>query len=321
MFVPTKLKPGDEIRVIAPSRSANILSKVVILQAMQTLESLGFVLSFGQHIFKSDLHFSTSIKNRVKDVHDAFTDSNVKGILAVIGGYNSNELLPYLDYDLIAQHPKVFCGYSDTTAVATAIMEKSGFVTYSGPSFSSFAMEEGQTYQSKNFMNCVTQETPFAIEPSNRWSDDQWYIEQDYRRFRHTNWKVFNEGRAEGKVYGGNLSTLNLLQGTPYLGPIEDAILFVEDDELTSPEVFARDLTSLLQYVRSIKGLVIGRFQDKSNLTEEQLEFILFKHPQLRNVPVIYDVDFGHTQPIFTFPIGGTVNINTNEQKINLIEF
>lgn len=321
MLVPTKLKPGDEIRIIAPSRSANILSKVVILQAMQTLESLGFVLSFGQHVFKTDLHFSTSIKNRVKDIHAAFNDSNVKGILAVIGGYNSNELLPYLDYDLIARHPKVFCGYSDTTAVATAIMEKSGFVTYSGPSFSNFAMEKEQTYQSKYFMKCVTQEEPFTIEPSNRWSDDQWYIEQDYRRFRHTSWKVFNEGIAEGKIYGGNLSTLNLLQGTRYLGRIEDAILFVEDDELTSPEIFARDLASLLQYVRSIKGLVIGRFQDQSNLTEEQLEFILFKHPQLRNVPVIYDVDFGHTQPIFTFPIGGTVNINTNEQKINLIEF
>lgn len=321
MLVPNKLKPGDVIRIVAPSRSANILSKVVILQATKTLESLGFVLTFGQHIFKSDLQHSTSIENRVKDLHDAFRDPEVKGIITVIGGYNSNELLPYLDYDLIAKNPKVFCGYSDITAIATAITEKTGLITYSGPSFSSFAMEKEQVYQSECFSNCVMQEKKHTLQPSKRWSDDQWYIEQDYRRFRDTEWKVYNEGSAEGAVYGGNLCTLNLLQGTPYLGSLEDVILFVEDDELSSPEIFARDLTSLLQYCGSIKGLVVGRFQDESKMTEEQLEFILAKHPILRKVPVMYDVDFGHTQPICTFPIGGSVEICTDKKSITFTEF
>ena len=74
----------------------------------------------------------------MEDLHDAFLDSTVDVILATIGGFNSNELLPYLDYDLIAKHQKIICGYSDTTAILNAIYAKTGLVTYMGPSYTSF---------------------------------------------------------------------------------------------------------------------------------------------------------------------------------------
>lgn len=95
---PKKLRAGDEIRVIAPSRSLSIVSQEGIEQAKKHLEDLGFHITFGKHVMVRDLHQSSSIEQRVTDLHEAFADPNVKGILTAIGGFNSNELLPYLDY-------------------------------------------------------------------------------------------------------------------------------------------------------------------------------------------------------------------------------
>lgn len=316
MRTPQKLQPGDEIRIVAPSRSASILSNAGIESAKARLENLGFQVTFGKHLFEDDLQHSSSIEHRVEDIHAAFADPHVKAILTVIGGFNSNELLPYLDYDLISRNPKILCGYSDITAIATAIAARSDFVTYSGPHFSSFQMEKGQAYQTSSFLRAFTQEAPYPLAASAEWSDDAWYLEGANRHFERTEWKTYNEGIAEGTIWGGNLCTLNLLQGTPYMPELMDAILFVEDDYMVTPELFARDLTSLLQAAQSVKALIIGRFQRESNMSEQQLHFILDKHPILKTIPVLYNVDFGHTQPIFTFPIGGTGTINTQEKTI-----
>lgn len=321
MRIPAKLQKGDEIRVIAPSRSAAILSEEGIEQAKKRLENLGFIVTFGKHIFESDLQFSSTIEHRVEDIHDAFRDQNVKGILTVIGGFNSNELLPYLDFDLIKANPKILCGYSDITALAAAITTKADFITYSGAHFSSFQMEKLQEYQTEYFQKCVMETSAFIIEPSDVWTDDAWYLDQENRRYEPGGWKVYQEGSAKGQLFGGNLCTLNLLQGTEYMPNLKDSILFVEDDELTIPETFARDLTSLLQTAGIIKALVIGRFQRASKMTEEQLLFILDKHPLLQQIPVLYDVDFGHIQPFFTFPIGGEVEIDTKNHGIKLTTF
>lgn len=140
MRIPAKLTLGDEIRVIAPSRSAQVLKVEMVEQTKIILEKLGFRVSFGAHIFECDLQHSSSIMHRVADIHEAFRDPQVKAILTVIGGYNCNEVLPYLDYQMIAENPKILCGFSDITALATAITTKCDFITYSGPHFSSFRM-------------------------------------------------------------------------------------------------------------------------------------------------------------------------------------
>ncbi|MBB4822818.1 muramoyltetrapeptide carboxypeptidase LdcA involved in peptidoglycan recycling [Sporosarcina luteola] len=321
MRIPKKLKHGDEVRIIAPSRSAGILSEEGVQLAKERLERLGVTVSFGRHVFEKDLQNSASIQQRIKDLHEAFSDKQVKGIVTVIGGFNSNELLPYIDYELIKKNPKIFCGYSDITAIATAITAKTDMVTYSGPHFSSFQMTKGQEYQTHFFLKCLMQDAPFELKPSEQWSDDAWYLDQENRRFEKTAWKTYQAGAASGTLGGGNLCTLNLLQGTAYMPKLDHAVLFVEDDEMTIPETFARDLTSLLQNVTSIKALVIGRFQRASGVSEEQLLFILDKHPMLKEIPVLYDVDFGHTQPMFTFPIGGEVLVDATEGTLKLVRF
>ncbi|SDD12749.1 Muramoyltetrapeptide carboxypeptidase LdcA (peptidoglycan recycling) [Terribacillus halophilus] len=321
MIIPNKLKKGDEVRIIAPSRSMKILSGNGILAAKKRLQDLCLHVTFGRNVEVCDIQDSSSIEQRIEDLHDAFTDKNVKAILTVIGGFNSNELLPYLDYELLQDNPKILCGYSNITALTNAINEKCKFITYSGPHFSSFQMDGLQDYQTAYFKKCLMEEKPFELQPSNKWSDDSWFIDQNNRIYKGTEWKVYSNGSAEGTLIGGSLCTLNLLQGTEYMPDTNECILFIEDDELTTPETFARDLTSLLQISKSIKALLIGRFQKRSEVSEKQLHFILNKHPQLKNIPVIYDMDFGHTQPIMTLPIGGKIRVNTKDMRLELIEF
>ncbi len=322
MIVPSKLQQGDEIRIIAPSTSAKILGDTGVDKAKARLEEMGFVVTFGQHIYESDLFSSSSIESRVDDIHAAFSDPNVKAILTAIGGFSSNEILPYLDYTLIKKNPKILCGFSDITALATAITTKSEFVTYSGPHFSTFQMEKGRSYHEQNFLKCLTSNDSYSVTASSYWSDDEWYLDQENRRFEQTNWKVFNEGEACGQIFGGNLSTLNLLQGTPYMpSGFDKKILFIEDDYETRPQIFARDLTSLLQSIHNVQALVIGRFQRASQMKDQDIEFILTKIPCVKDIPVLYNVDFGHTQSMFTFPIGGTVKVDTSSKKLDFWRF
>ena len=128
-----KLIPGDEVRVVAPSLSLKLVSPDNIARATQCLQSLGLKVTFGEHVNEEDIFHSSSIQSRRDDLHAAFLDKNVKAILAVKGGSNSNQLLNYLDYDLIKKHPKIFCGFSDITVLQNAIYQKTGLVTYSSP--------------------------------------------------------------------------------------------------------------------------------------------------------------------------------------------
>ena len=313
-----KLKKGDHIRVISPSLSIQAIGGFnANVSPKEKLEELGFDLSFSSNYFEHDLFDSASIASRVEDLHEAFLDPSVDAILATIGGFNCNELLPYLDYDLIAQNPKIFCGYSDTTALLNAIYAKTGMQTYMGPSYSSFKMKEGQEYQSQSWLNAVTQDD-YDLVPSKEWSSDPWYDPTKPRHFMPTEWKVYNAGSASGTIIGGNLSTFALLRGTPYAPQAENYILFVEEAEGYPPEHFLRELAALLQAYPNPQAVIIGRFPKECEMTEEILLAILDKHPLLKTIPVLYDLDFAHTQPLFTITIGAQATLDTNEMVIHV---
>lgn len=305
---PKKLSPGDEIRVIAPSTSFHIIASSIRETALHNLSTLNLQVTYSKNCEESDEFNSSSAASRIADIHDAFADPRVKGILSAIGGYNSNQLLRYLDYDLIEAHPKILCGFSDITALGTAIYTKTSMATYSGPHFSTFGMEKGLDYTLEYFKKCLMNTAPFALEPSRDWSDDGWYRDQRNRSFIPNNgFRVVNEGQAEGKLLGGNLCTLNLLQGTEYMPALANSILMVEDDDESKPLTFDRDLQSLIHQpgFEGVKGLVIGRFQRKSEMEPEKLVKIIKSKEELTNIPVVVNADFGHTTPQFTFPIGG----------------
>lgn len=303
-----KLYPGDEIRVIAPATSFHIISSTLREIALNNLSALKLHVSYGENCEECDDFNSSSVVSRIANLHDAFANPQVKGILSAIGGFNSNQLLRYIDYDLIRANPKVFCGFSDITALGTAIYAKTGLVTYSGPHFSTFGMEKELEYTLEYFKKCLMDIEPFVVEPSSHWSDDSWYQDQQNRNFiPNDGFQVVNEGQVEGKLLGGNLCTLNLLQGTEYMPSLAGSILLLEDDEESKPRTFDRDLQSLIHQAgfEGVKGILIGRFQRESKMEREKLVKIIKSKQELTNIPVVVNVDFGHTTPQFTFPIGG----------------
>ena len=165
-------------------------------------------------------------------------------------------------------------------------------------------------------------EDAFNIEPSEKWSDDQWYLDQNKRELiKNEGFWIINEGQAEGTILGANLCTFNLLQGTEYFPDFKNSILFIEDDYETVPHTFDRDLQSLIYQpgFEEVRGMIIGRFQKKSMITRDLLNKIIFSKKELKNLPIIANADFGHTDPKITFPIGGQVNLRVEKNKVELI--
>ncbi len=313
--VPPKLRRGSSVRVIAPSRSLAVIGPEVRGEAERKLAALGLRVSFGEHVGECDDFSSSPVASRLADLHAAFADPGVDGILTVSGGFNANQLLAGIDYALVAAHPKVLCGFADITVLSNAVYARAGLVGYSGPHYSSFGMKRHFEYTEAGFRACVMDEGPVAVVPSPYWSDDAWLVDQEDRHLeRGEGWWVLQEGEAEGTIVGGSLCALNLLQGTPFMPLLAGSVVFAEDDEQVKPWDFDRDLVSVLQQpgFAGVRGLVIGRFQKATGMTRGLLAQIVASKPGLAGLPVIGNVDFGHTTPIITFPVGGTVEVRAD---------
>lgn len=319
---PNKLQKGSHVRVIAPSRSLALISEETREIANRIFAEFELSISFGKHVEEIDEFISSSVESRVADLHVAFSDSSVDGILTAIGGYNSNQLLNYIDFELIQNNPKVLCGYSDITILANAIYKMTSLVTYYGPYYSTFGMKLGNDYTKEYFQKCVIEESPFTISPSSEWSDDMWFLDQDKRTFiPNEGYHVFNlKEKVEGTLVGGNLGTFSLLFGTKYMPDLRGTIVLIEDDCEETKETFERHLVSLIQQpnFKDVKALLIGRFQKASKIEQEMLETILSSKPELKHIPIITNVDFGHTMPIVTLPIGGTMRITSVNKNIEI---
>lgn len=324
-IIPPRLKQGDEIRIVAPALSLATVPRTSIAIAQKRLTSLGFRISFGKNVLKKNMFKSSSIQDRIEDINDAFSNPNIRMILCATGGYNSNQLLPYLDYALIKQNPKIFCGYSDITAMNNALFAKTGLITYQSPCFSTWGMKKGFEYTQKKFLGCVMTSKRFLMDASEYWSDDDWDKNQNKRIFLpNKGLKTLAKGTAEGTIIGGNLCTLNLLQGTEYMPNLRNTILFIEDDDLVQKNFikeFNRNLQSLLQQpdAKNISGIVFGRFQKKCYVKKKQLIETVRSISALSGIPIIAGADFGHTTPQCTFPIGGKAKIVADEKNPSIM--
>jgi muramoyltetrapeptide carboxypeptidase len=319
--IPAKLKAGDEVRVVSPAVSLGFIPREQRDLAEERWEELGLRISYSPNGEVLDRFDSSPVEARVSDLHGAFADPEVKGMLTTLGGYNSNQLLAHLDYDLIGANPKAFCGFSDITALATAIHARTGLVTYSGPHFTTLGMKRGVEYTINHFERCVVRDGPLVVEPADHWSDDPWYLDQDNRDLvPNPGYEVLNEGEAEGRILGGNLGTLALLFGSSHMPGLEGTVLLLEDDEEIQPHHFDRTLQSLIHQpgFEGVRGMVLGRFQRASNMDLETLKEMLDAKPELSRMPMIANASFGHTTPAFTFPIGGTGAIRAHVGDVKL---
>lgn len=313
------LQTGDTVAVIAPSLSFASISKEVRDIAARRFDELGLKVIFGKHVEESDSFGSASVESRLADLHEAFANPEVKAVFAVRGGWSANQLLPFIDWELIQANPKIFCGFSNITMLCEAIYAKTELITYYGPGYSTFGQELYFDYTLDYAKKCLMSDEPFEIQPSQQWSDDNWKNDQQNRQLvGNDGFLVINEGETEGKILGGCICDLSLLHGTEYMPSLDGSVLFLEDDEAANPQVFDRELQSLILQpgFAGVKGMVLGRFQKASNISNEQLTTIIKTKPQLENIPIIANVDFGHTDPKVTFPIGGRATIRTDSKTI-----
>jgi muramoyltetrapeptide carboxypeptidase LdcA involved in peptidoglycan recycling len=171
-------------------------------------------------------------------------------------------------------------------------------VTYSGPFFSTFGMRYGLEYTIEYFDKCLMQAGSYEILPEEKWSVDAWYFDQENREFLPiTGFLVLNEGEAD---------TFVLLHGTEFFPFLQGMVLFLEEDEGVSPEVFDRFLQALIHQpgFAGVKRLVLGRFQKKSGMTREKLRRIIQSKKELQLVPLLAEADFGHTTHSLPFQSG-----------------
>ena len=272
------------IRVICPSSSFNKKDFKKIDEIKNKMQNKGFQVTFGENVFKSDNELKcASIDERVNDLHNAFLDKDVDIIMCGKGGFNVNQILPYIDFNIIKKNPKVICGFSDNTALLIAIYMKCNLVTYLGPNY--INLEDNKTL--KYFIDCI-------------YNDNYLPGKMNF---------LSSNKNLEGVIVGGNLCTINLLQGTEYLKYKRNVIIFLEDDDNykkgTFYREFIRNFDSLMQSnVFEVRGLVFGKFQKSCNITRRKLYKLIGQYEKLKNIPVVYDYEFGHNKTMRTIPIG-----------------
>lgn len=320
MIIPKKLKEGCSAMVVSPSRSLSFVPESVINIAKNNIESIyGLKVLFSKNSYVLNKWDSSSAKERVEDLERAFEDSAINCILSSIGGYNTNQLLEYINWDLIKRNSKILCGYSDITVLLNAFYAKTKIISYYGPHFSTFGQKYLDSFTKESFKKCLFSSDEFNVVSSKNYSEDKWYIDQEDRRnLKNPGMKAIKEGESEGILLGGDLSSFNLLRGTKYMPDLTNSILLIEDRSIA--QVFDRDLEALISTVgfEKVRGVLIGRFESKTGITESVLKEIIKSKKYIKDIPVVYGLDFGHTDPKLTLPIGGSVSINVRENNCQI---
>ena len=303
-MIPSKLKKGDTIGVIAPSNYIEKDDLEYINASIALMEASGFKVKFGKYVFEDTLGYGTSPEKRAADINWAFKDDEVKAIMCVKGGEDSNTTLDYIDYEMIKKHPKIICGFSDNTSILNAIHEKTGLVTYHGPTFKSLtSWETGYAY--KQFIKTFVEDTGSLImgEPEDEYTTIQ-------------------EGQATGELVGGNLSLFTKLVCGKYAVNLQDKILFLEELGFeAAPEMVNSNIYYLKQngVFDRIAGLWIGNYEHPSKVSIEKI--IKNAIGDEYKFPIIKSDNFGHIDKKIIIPIGTKAEINTNEKiKIKLVE-
>lgn len=329
---PPRLQPGNTIGIISPSWGGGAHYPHRIERGVAHLRSLGFQVKTAPHALNSIGFVSDTPENRVADIHAMFLDPEVTAIIASIGGDHSCHLLPLLDFDLIAAHPKIFMGYSDVTVLNVAIHAITGLVTFNGPALmTDFAEYPAMlAYTEHYFLKTVCSPSPAGrIDPSDWWTDEfqDWGTQADLTRPRaHTaseGWSWLKPGRAEGVLIGGCIESLQHLRGTRYWPDWTGAILFVEtSEEKPSP---AEVDGILMDYENmgvfdQLAGLLVGRPMLYTREERQVLREVVLARTYRFDFPIVADMDFGHTAPLMTLPIGCRAVIDGDAHRFEIVE-
>lgn len=301
-MIPNRLQKGDVLGIIAPSDPVTPKNLEEFNASILLMEKAGYKLKIGKNVFANPTGYGATAKQKAEDLNNMFKDKEVKMVWCAKGGFNSNSLFDLIDYDAIKQNPKILCGYSDTTAIANIIYQKTGLVTFSGQTF-------------KGLSAC---ETDYCYkEIIKRFQDACLELGRKNDEFR-----VIRPGKAEGIMIGGNLSIMSNLITGEYKVDVTDKILFLEEFWLESPpEAVSSYFYRMKQNVvfSKIKGIWLGGYEHESGITLAQV--LKDTIGDEYDFPIIQSDNFGHIDPKTVIPVGTKVRIDTEDEvKIRLLE-
>jgi len=342
LIKPVALQAGDRIATVSLSWGGpHSFPHRYEAGKKQLEDSFGVSVVEMPHTLKSADWIYKNPQARVDDLMMAFSDPDIKGIFSTIGGDDSIRMLPYINYDIIRQNPKIFLGYSDTTISHFACL-KAGLRSYYGPTIMAGFGENGGLFP---YMERSIQKTLFSNEPigeihanSNGWTDTplSWKDPQNQNKKRPLTPPLGPQflqgsGISQGRLIGGCAEVLEFMKGTPLwpeLNTWDNAILFLETSEDQPPvEFFIYWLRNYaaMGILERLKGLILGRpgghiEKNKIQCYDHALLKVIRDEYGLTNLPIITQMDFGHTDPMFTLPFGALAEIDCDQKRFSILE-
>jgi muramoyltetrapeptide carboxypeptidase len=285
-----RLKHNQTVGVIAPSSP---VKQSEISEGLQLLTSFPLKVKEGKHLFDSLNYLAGSDHDRVSDLHEMFSDPEVKAIFCARGGYGSARLLKEIDFSVIRNNPKIFVGFSDLTVLLIALYKECGLVAIHGPTLTTLPNDKNWEHLSRLITT--------SHRPQVSFQDGD----------------VINEGKARGTLLGGNLATICSLLDTPFLPPFEGMILFLEEKG-ESPYRLDRMLTQLLlsDRLNGLAGLVIGQMVDCGK--EEQVNSLVHERLGRLPIPVATGLPAGHGTENISLPLGLPALLDTEKMVLEI---
>lgn len=303
---PDRLSPGDTISILSPASPS--LTPAHQEQGKVTLEGLGYRVVTGKHANDQRLLFAGTERSRAEDINDAFGNPSVKAIICARGGCGTAQILPFVDFALITQNPKILVGYSDITALQIAVFNATGLLTFYGPMAASDFGKGTTRFTTRSLLNILTQ------------TEDRIALRNPPRKEMLT----VCPGTAEGILAGGCLSVVIATLGTAYEIDAKDKILFFEDiDE--QPHRIDRYLTQLIQAgkLEQARGIIFGAFTQCEYRRRDAyfpygvtLWDIINERIAPLGIPAIYGLQFGHVRSKLTIPFGGYAFLDATNCRV-----
>ena len=276
LIKPPYLNEGDTAAIIAPAGEV-IYDEIIRAQAY--LERHNIRVKLGKNIFNSCRYMAGTDEERVEDLHEAFLDKSVNAIICARGGYGSIRLIKHIDFDIIRRNPKIFCGYSDITALSLMFAKHSDLITFSGPMAQS-DFNDITDFTAHSFFNVLS-------------GGEEEYLST----------VTYAHGNSEGIIWGGNLSTIVSLCGIDFI-PDDDFIFFTEDLNEAPYRIdkMLNQLINIKEFRKHCKGIAFGEFLDCGE--ENWLNEIFTETAQILDVPAYGGFKFTHSADKQTVPIG-----------------
>ena len=324
---PPKLAPQDTVGIVSPAMSFFTLHKSALQRGVAYLEGAGLRVQVAPHTLDQRQHLNPPAQHRAEDLNQMFADPKIKAIFCLSGGSGVNAVLPLLDWEQIERAPKVVMGYSAITALLIGLYAKVGLVTFHGPMILNGFSEYPQPFA---YTRQGIAQVLFKAEPAGilklpaQWTDA--YTSENQPRALKTNpgWHWLREGKASGPLIGGNLSVMLTLVGTPYWAPLRGAILCLEEVNFGNGLLRKVD-ESLAQCQQmglfdQIGGLVIGKVNELSDAEEKLFKSLIREYTTGSQFPILTGVDFGHTAPQLTLPIGIQSSLDSQQDQFSIDE-